>query len=297
MATPAFPSSDAFRQFDRLAFVSRRPARAGIGGEHFSRRPASSTDFVDYRPYQPGDDFRRVDWNVYGRLGSLQVKVTEGRERADVLLVLDCSASMTFGSPSKLDLARQLVAALAYIGAARADPVRIAFVGHQPEAHWLRRPFTRRSRMPELAQYLGALTSVGAVDLDVALADYTAGNVPSNSLAVVVSDLLTPDGAAAGLDSLREHVGDVAVLHVVSPQELEPRLSGEIELVDVESGATLELGVSLETLAAYRSRFQSWLDARAEDCQRRGMRYVRVRTDQPLASIVLDDLRRGGVLR
>ena len=53
-----------------------------------SRRPAPSTDFVDYRPYVPGDDFRRIDWNVYGRLGSLHVKVTEGRERLAVVLVL-----------------------------------------------------------------------------------------------------------------------------------------------------------------------------------------------------------------
>lgn len=297
MATPAFPSSDAFRQFDRLAFVSRHPARAGIGGEHFSRRPASSTDFVDYRPYQPGDDFRRVDWNVYGRLGSLQVKVTEGRERAHVLLVLDCSESMTFGSPSKLELSRQLVAALAYIGAARADPVRILFVGHPPRAHWLAQPFTRRSRLPQLTQQLASLASVGSVDLDACLVEYAGESVPQQSLAVVISDLLTPDGVAAGLDSLRTHVGDVAIVHVVSPEELEPRLSGELELVDVESGATLELGISLETLAAYRSRFQMWLDARAQDCQRRGMRYMRVRSDQPLASIVLDDLRRGGLLR
>ena len=297
MATPAFPSSDAFRQFDRLAFVSRRPARAGIGGEHFSRRPASSTEFVDYRPYQPGDDFRRVDWNIYGRLGSLQVKVTEGRERADVLLVLDCSASMTFGAPSKLDLARQLVAALAYIGAARSDPVRMAFVGHKPDAHWFTRPFTRRSRLPELTQHLSSLASAGAVDLNVVLSQDPITDVPRHSLAVVISDLLTPDGAAAGLDSLRSHVSDLAVVHVVSEQELEPRLSGEVELVDVESGAAFELGVSLETLAAYRSRFQTWLDARAQDCHQRGMRYVRVRTDQPLASIVLDDLRRAGLLR
>jgi uncharacterized protein (DUF58 family) len=128
-------SSDALRQFDRLAFVSRRPARAGTGGEHASRRPAPSTDFIDYRPYQPGDDFRRVDWNVYGRLGSLQVKVTEGRERLDVLLVLDCSSSMAFGD--KLGVAGELVAALAYIGAARSDAVRIASLGGPSKPTWL----------------------------------------------------------------------------------------------------------------------------------------------------------------
>jgi uncharacterized protein (DUF58 family) len=129
-------STDAFRQFDRLALVSRASARAGTGGEHMSRRPAPSTDFVDYRPDQPGDDFRRVDWNVYGRLGSLQVKVTEGRERLDVLLLLDCSSSMAFGSPSKLEVAGQLTAALAYVGAAHSDAVRIASPSSRASRQW-----------------------------------------------------------------------------------------------------------------------------------------------------------------
>jgi len=293
----AFPfqlSTDAFRQFDRLAFVSRRPARAGTGGEHVSRRPAPSTDFVDYRPYQPGDDFRRVDWNVYGRLGSLQVKVTEGRERLDVLLVLDCSGSMAYGSPAKLEVGAQLIAALAYIGAARADTVRLTYLGNSPDVH---RPFTRRRGLPGLVQQLSTLNSTGLVDLDTALGTCIASEVPRNSLAVVVSDLLTPEHAATGLDALRARVGDVVVVHALSPQELEPQLAGEVELVDAESGAMLELGVSAQTLAAYRVRLQRWLDVTEQDCLVRGMRYIRVRTDRPLGTLVMDDLRRGGLLR
>jgi uncharacterized protein (DUF58 family) len=277
--------------------VSRRPARAGTGGEHASRRPAPSTDFIDYRPYQPGDDFRRVDWNVYGRLGSLQVKVTEGRERLDVLLVLDCSGSMGFGTPEKLGVAADLVAALAYIGAARSDTVRIAALGFPRVPNWLSRPLGSRSRVPELLRQLSTLTHAGLVDLDSALSDCVTTDVPRGSLAVVVSDLLTPDGAASGLDALRARVADVAVIHLVSPDELEPRLSGEVELVDEETGATLELGVSLDTLAGYRARLQTWLDARADECHGHGMRYIRARTDRPLASLVMDDLRRGGLLR
>jgi len=87
------------------------------------------------------------------------------------------------------------------------------------------------------------------------------------------------------------------MLHVVSPEEMEPRLSGELELVDAETNEVLELGVSLETLAAYRDRFAAWLDERENECRTRGIRYVRVRTDRPVTSVILDDLRRGGVLR
>ena len=288
---------DIFRQLDRLSFVSRRPARAGAGGEHVSRRPAPSTDFVDYRAYVPGDDFRRIDWNVYGRLGSLHVKVTEGRERLEVVLVLDCSSSMDYGDPGKLKFATQLVAALAYVGASHADGVRIACLSPVQPDGWRSGPFRRRARVPELVQQLSTLAPAGLVDINAGLAACIPPEVSGNSLVVVVSDLLTPGGSVGGLEAVRARVADVAVLHVVSPEELDPGLSGEVELIDAESGAAIELGVSLETLAAYRRRVAEWLDAREADCRRRGMRYIRVRTDQPVNVVVLDDLRRGGLVR
>jgi hypothetical protein len=96
---------------------------------------------------------------------------------------------------------------------------------------------------------------------------------------------------------LQARQADVVVIHVVSPDELDPRFSGEVELVDAETNGVLELGVSLETLAAYRSRFAAWLDARAAECRTRGIRYARVRTDRPVNLVVLDDLRRVGILR
>jgi uncharacterized protein (DUF58 family) len=283
-------SAEALRQFERLTFVSRRPARCGIGGEHVSRRPSPSTDFVEYRPYQPGDDFRRVDWNIFGRLGSLQVKVTEGRERLEIVLVLDCSGSMGYGEPAKLSFGAQLVTALAHVGAVRADSIRVACLGQA----FASGAFRRRSRVPDLS----GLTPVGVVDLDAGLAGcIPAGVSPQSVLAVVVSDLMTPSGAIGGLDALRGRVADVCVIHVVAPDELEPRFTGELELIDAESGATLELGVSMATLNAYRGRFASWLEARIDDCRRRGLRYVRVSTDTPLAIAVMNDLRAGGLLR
>ena len=282
------------RQLDRLTFVGRRPARGGTGGEHMSRRPAPSTDFVDYRPYHPGDDFRRIDWNVYGRLGSLQVKLTEGRERLDVLLVLDCSSSMACGTPDKLTFGSQLVAALAYVGAARADSVRVACLGQPAGGPW---PLRRRSRLPELLRDLTRIVPAAIVDLNTALMDCVPGEASANSLCVVVSDLMTPDGVSSAIDALRSRLADVVVLHVVAPDELEPSLAGEVELIDAESGDTSELGISLATLSAYRARFDSWLNARESECRARGLRYARMTSDTPLSTAVLSDLRRIGLLK
>jgi uncharacterized protein (DUF58 family) len=245
----------------------------------------------------PGDDFRRIDWNVYGRLGSLHVKLTEGREHLDVVLVLDCSASMDFGEPAKLDFATQLVAALAYVGASRADAVRVICLSRAQPAGWRVGPFSRRARLPELVQQLVRVTPAGHVDINAELSACVPREVSANSLVILVSDLLTPDGLAAGLDAVRARVADAAILHVLSPDEQAPELSGELELVDAETGRTLELGVSQATLQAYRQQFADWLDAREAECRRRGLRYIRVRTDRPVNEVVLDDLRRGGLVR
>jgi uncharacterized protein (DUF58 family) len=285
-------ATEAFGRFDRLAFVSRRQARAGLGGEHRSRRRSPSTDFVDYRPYQPGDDFRRVDWNVFGRLGSLQVKVTEARESLEIVLVLDCSSSMACGQPDKLGFATQLVAALGYVGIARSDAVRIVCLSGAPGSS----VFTRRARMPDLVRQLSEVAPAGWLDINAGLGACLS-DAMRQPLVVVVSDLLTPDGVALGLAALQARQADVVVLHVVSPDEADPRLAGEVELVDAETNEALEVGVSLETLAAYRARFATWLAEREAECHARGVRYARVMTDRPLESVMLDDLRRAAVLR
>jgi len=288
-------ATDAFSRFERLSFVTRRVAQAGLGGEHRSRRRAPSTDFADYRPYQPGDDFRRVDWNIYGRLGTLQVKLTEARERLDVALVLDCSASMAWGAPDKLAFGAQLVAALGYVALARSDAVRVVRL-REGQAPAVLGPLRGRGRLAELMRFVSEASSGGRVELNTALADC----LPSDGgqrLVVLVSDLLTPDGMADGLDVLLGQRADVVVLHVFSPDEADPALAGEVELLDAESGELLELGASLATLDAYRGRYRAWQEQQATACAERGVRYVRVPTDRPLTWVVLEDLRGAQVLR
>ena len=294
MALPLI-AADTFSRFERLSLVGQRTAQEGLGGEHRSRRRAPSTEFVDYRPYQQGDDFRRVDWNIYGRLGTLQVKLTEARERLDVVLVLDCSASMTFGQPSKLALAANVVAGLAYVALGRSDTLRvIALRAGEPTI--LAGPLRGRARFGELLQTLSRQPAGGELELSSALvACLPPGG--RQRMVVLVSDLLAPDGIANGLDSLLGKRAEVVVVHLFSSEEADPRLAGEIELVDSETGEREELGASLATLDAYRSRFAAWLADQERACTSRGLRYVRVASDRAVTSVMLDDLRRAEVVR
>jgi len=288
-------------RFERLSFVIRQPATRGLGGEHASRRRAPSTDFVDYRAYAPGDDPRRVDWNVYGRLGSLQVKLTEARERLDLVLALDVSASMGWGNPDKLLFAEQAVAALAYVGLARFDTVRVVPHGQGTGRRSLG-PIHGRSRFGEVARFLADISLATSPAPGPSLRDQVAECLPgiaNGTLVVLVSDLLDPLGCGAALDAVVGRGADVVVVHVVAPQELdpEPELLGELELVDAETGETVNVGVSLSGREQYRERYGAWAREQAAQCAARGLRYVRVRTDTSIDALLLDALRRGRVLR
>jgi uncharacterized protein (DUF58 family) len=285
----------SWQRFDRLALVSRDRVSGGLGGEHRSRSRAPSTDFVDHRAYQPGDDFRRVDWNVYGRLGTLQVKVTEASERQDVILVLDCSASMAFGEPGKLAYATRLAAALSYVALQRADVLRIVCLGSESMAFG---PARGRVRFPEAVRFLSRVSPSGELPLAEALSGVLDGR-RANALVIVLSDLLEPDpgSLAAALDDLGRAGADVALVQILSPQEDAPEAQGAVELIDAETGEMVQVGLSVEAVERYRARLSAWeasLDALAAE---RGLRFARALTSRPLESLLLDDLRRIQLVR
>lgn len=298
--TTARLSERDWHQFDRLALITRRPATAGPGGEHRSRLRTPAIDFFDHRAYQVGDDPRWIDWNVYGRLGTLQVKVTEAEERLHLFLVLDCSASMDWGEPSKLDSAVEAIAALAYVGLRQAAVVRIVCLGQQLRALG---PITGRTQFPEVIRFLTSVEPDGQVALAEELSRIPAtlprGAHPTQPLVVLVSDLLVADPGSLGdaFDALLREGADLAVIHVLSPQEEAPDPLGEVELVDAETGEVLDVGLNLAAVAAYRDRLANWLGDIERLCAQRGLRYARVRTDRSIQSLLIEDLRRAQLLR
>jgi uncharacterized protein (DUF58 family) len=289
-----------WRRFDGRSIVTRSAARAGLGGEHRSRVGTASTEFADYRAYQPGDDVRRVDWNVYGRLGSLQVKVTETRQRLELVLVLDCSSSMDYGAPDKLTWAARAAAGLARVGLQQADVVRVVCLGEQPRAFG---PVSGLQRFPELLRFMSAATPRGRIALDEQLtelrASLTSAGRGAGTLVVMLSDLMTASvtGLEAALDALLRAGADVAIVHVLSPQEESPDPRGDVVLVDAESGETLRVGMNAAAVRRYQERLAGWRADIESTCVRRGLRYVRAGTGRPVESVLLDDLRRVQLLR
>jgi uncharacterized protein (DUF58 family) len=200
---------------------------------------------------------------------------------------------MAWGDPAKLRYASQLAAALGYVALARFDRLTVTALGEQPRQLTAVRG---RGRLGSLLVFLDGLQPSGALDLDASLAAYRVDR-RAGGLAILISDLLSPDGYQDGLDVLLQAGLDVVVLQVLSPQELEPAEGGDVELVDAETGEIVEVSLTARMIAIYRERLDRWCAEAEELCARRGIAYCRVSTDTPLADLLLDRLRRVGILR
>src|SRR3954471_14846370 len=128
----ALLTPDLLRRLEQFQLLARRRAKSSARGERRSRARGQSVEFADYRNYVPGDDFRYLDWNLYGRLERLFLKLYEEERELPVRIFLDSSESMTFGVPRKFDFARQVAAAIGYVALSGFDRVSVIPFPHPP---------------------------------------------------------------------------------------------------------------------------------------------------------------------
>jgi uncharacterized protein (DUF58 family) len=289
MAGPPLLDPSLLARLETLQLQTRKPLAGRLSGEHRSRRHGTSIDFADFREYTPGDDFRRVDYAIYARLDVLLVRLYEAEEDLWLRLLVDTSASMAAGG--KLAQAQRVAAALGFVALVRRDPVTV----HTFPASRAAPRFSGRHATAALFDHLSALEARGPTRFADAAVDLLARPGPAG-LTVVISDLLTPEWEA-GLTRLPARGGDVVVVHVLSRDELQPELLGDLDLVDVETGARVAVSLNDAALAVYGREALAWADAIADRCRRAGAAYVRILADDDLEPLLLAGWRTAGVLR
>jgi uncharacterized protein (DUF58 family) len=287
-------SHDFLRRLDQFRLAPNQPARGHLKGLHRSNRAGSGMEFKDYRPYADGDDLKRVDWRAYLRLERLVVKLFVEEADLPIYLVLDCSASMAIGLPSKFDYGRKVAAALAHIGFINMDRVSLIAVADGVVRD--RSGMRGKDQSWPAFGFLEGLRAAGSTALAVALRRYFA--LPrAHGLTVVISDFLDPAGFEPALDVLRNLRQDVLALHLVAREELEPEFAEEVELVDAEDGSTLVERVTPALVAAYRQALEQHGAALDAYCSRQGWGYVRAVTDSSFEDLVLRALRKEGLVK
>ncbi len=281
------------RQLERLLLIMRSPVRGGLKGGRRSVKRGQSVEFADYREYTLGDDLRQLDWNVYARLERLFVKLFVEEEDVTVTLLVDASASMATGRPSKLVFAKRAAAALGYIGLASEDRIAVsALTGRMARRRASLRGSGRVFRM--LADLSAIEAADGVTDL-VAAARHAAAQLHGRGVIVLLSDLLDP-GADRVIRELAATGSELIVLHVLSPDELDPPLEGDLRLVDAETDERVDITADLATIDAYKDRLAAWKATFADLAARRGASYVDLASDVNLADLMFAELRRRRVL-
>lgn len=285
---------DFQRKLDYLALVSKRVFAGRMRAERRTKKSGSGVEFADHRDYQPGDDFRYLDWNVYQRFDRLLLRLYEEEEDLAIYFIVDASSSMGFGDAKKLRYAKRVAAALAYVGLANLDRVSIVSTTDKVLE---RMPATRgKARIFKVFRFLRELEPEGQTNLEDALKTFVAQN-KRRGLVVLASDLYDPHGFERGINVLRYNKFDPFVVHVVDSEEARPKLAGDVLLYDCETGDEREVTVTAKVLERFEAAYQSYLDDVDRFCTSKQVPYIRADVNTPFDELILRMFRRGGFLR
>lgn len=284
------------RKLEQLTLIADKVRVGMMKGDRRSSKRGTSIEFADYRDYTKGDDLRRLDWNVYARLERPFIKLLEEEEDLAVHLLVDMSASMDWpnGEDNKQQYALRLAGALGHIGLTTGDLVNVTLLSSSGDQRW--GPYRGQQNSLRLLQFLEAHQGSGITDINLSLRDYALrGRRPG--LLFLISDLLSPNGYQDGVNRLLSRGYEVGLIHLLSPDELEPPVTGDLKLVDVETGAEAEITLDASTLDLYRDRVNEWRAEIAAFCNGRGVHYIPVTTAQPWEKLLMQTLRAKGVLK
>jgi len=325
-------SSELCARLDRIDILSRKVFAGKLQGERRSKRRGQSVEFEDYRNYVPGDDLRHVDWNIFARLEKFFIKIFQEEEDLSFHVVLDATASMEAGTPppSKLISAMRLAMALGYIALVNNDRLSVSVFNGTA----LRRlgPVRGRRNVQRLAAFLltetrpgvsapvvagdgeeGETTSVPAGDFTAALRTIARART-GKGVMLVLSDFLIQGGYEEGLRYLggggggRGESYDTYCLQVLSPGEIDPTLErmgstgqnelvGDLRLIDAETNRSSEVTITADMIKKYKQAVVGYMDELKAFCGARGMTYGLVRSDTVLETLLLDYLRKRGLVR
>ncbi|MEA2682014.1 MAG: hypothetical protein QOK05_342 [Chloroflexota bacterium] len=278
------------RQLERLALRVRRPVLGQLGGGRRANRPGSSLEFADYRTYVPGDDFRRVDWNAYGRLDRLMLRLFEGEEDTCLNLFVDCSRSMAWGKPEKAWAARRMAGAFAYMTLCGHD--RVSVTGFADGAIGHLRPVRGRAAALQAWRFLADLPSSGETRYD----SISAVQVPAPGISMIISDFLTEESADRAIARLRSHGQQVILVEVLAPEELRPTIAGDIALRDLENGRRVELTATPAVLAGYQAALDAHVESLRALARAHDAGFHLAGSAEPLEVLIPQTLRRAGIL-
>lgn len=289
--------SKLMAKLEQVDIMSRKIFAGKLQGERRSKRRGISVEFADYRHYAHGDDLRFVDWNIYARLDKLFLKVFLEEEDLSLIIAIDTSASMNWGNPSKFVFCQRLAMALGYIGLVNHN--RVSLFAFDSEGIQPMPSLRGRRRTREMGQWLLNLSPGGSSAFTDSMRTIALSR-QGKGVMVILSDFMYKEGYEHGLRYLAGGGYDTFVMQVLSPEEIDPArhgLAGDLRLTDVEDEDTAEVTVSAALLKRYKENLNAYCGTLREFCVRRGIMHLTIDTGTDLSALLMDYLRKRGLLK
>ncbi len=288
--------SPALRQrLGRARLIAPGVLAAGGVGERPSAQRGEGIEFEEHRPYQPGDDARRIDPNLYARWGTPFVREYNVGQQLTVTILIDASRSMAPGDPTKLDVARTVASGLAFVALSGSDAVQSG-VWSGDKLSWQPRR-SGSGRIDDLDRWWATFAPKGRSDL-VAAVRRARPELPKRGLTILISDLWS-DEAQAAVDALAATGQAILVVQVLAAEEVHPEryTGGSLRMVDIESGHEVDVALGAAQIDRYRALLGTWTDELRQRASVARGRFVRVVNDESAEHVFLRTLPAVGVLR
>ena len=289
MATEPIIDKSFLEKLERLTIHWRKSFPGLVGGHNRSRFPGPGQEFLDHRHFHHGDDLRAVNWRAYLRLEKLFLKMFQVEPRVPVRLMLDISQSMATGGVAKFDYARRLAAALCYIGLVRLDTITVF-----PFTDRLGDPFLccgGRHRLAPTVDYLTALAPSGRTSYMQVVRQFVSAN-SQRGLLIILSDFMDEEDCARPLQFLADYGHELLLIHLWAEEDRTPPWDGDLELIDAETDAKLEIAFGPDARTAYTEAFDDWARSLQEAVVRKGGRCVGLSTSMAIEDAVFGPLAR-----
>jgi uncharacterized protein (DUF58 family) len=280
-------------RLDQLDVVSRKLLAGKMKGERRSKRRGQSVEFADYRNYVVGDDLRFIDWNVYARLDRLFLKLFLEEEDLALYVLLDVSKSCDYGDPNKAHYIKQVAAALGYIGLVNYNRVVVAGIGEGITAET--GAMRGRRRVAQMIEFISKLEPEGPSHFANACKRFALAH-RQKGVCVVLSDFYDKGGYENGLRYVAGGKYDLFCVQILSPQEIQPDLQGDLKLRDMEDNDMAEVSITQPLMKQYKANLNAYCLSLKDYVTRRGGTYLFTSTAVPFDTLVLNYLRERGLL-
>lgn len=283
--------AEFLKKLDTMVINVRMLMNEGAGGNRKSKSKGSSVEFSDFREYSLGDDFRRIDWNAYGRFDRLFVKLFMEEREAMFNIFIDGSRSMSFGEPRKSMAALHLAGVIAYLALNNMD--RVCLNSLSDKGLKQSSIMSGRGTFRGCIDFLESVKFDGTVDLNSGI---KKKEFRGSGVSVILSDFFNPGGIEAAVKYLLYNKQDVVLIHVLSPEELNPLMEGQVRLRDCETGDIRDIAVTPVLLKHYDKKLKLFINSIKEFSRKMGAAYIQVSSGDPVEKVVFEEFTKAGII-